>query len=183
MASFAGVRSHNMAGEWAIATRRCTLPMARSAYCSVASPVVIRVMFLLRCVTLVFWTTPGRCRKWIAVGWERGRPNQTRPHWICGTQPPRRLGPSSNAIFGNTAASGLGCPKSFASVQVLRWSSPWSAETRSSLQYRARFGLTASATQNLQIGGIFTVISVARSFALRRLFESVRVHTGSNELN
>jgi hypothetical protein len=37
------------------------------------------------------------------------------------------------------------------------------------------FGLHATLTQNLQIGVIFTVVSIARSFGLRRLFEAIRL--------
>jgi hypothetical protein len=37
------------------------------------------------------------------------------------------------------------------------------------------FGLHATIGQNIQIGAIFTVVSIARSYALRRLFEHVRV--------
>jgi len=36
------------------------------------------------------------------------------------------------------------------------------------------FGLRASLADNLLIGGIFTAVSVVRSFALRRLFERLR---------
>ena len=36
------------------------------------------------------------------------------------------------------------------------------------------FGLHTTVAQNLQIGAIFTVISIARSFGLRRLFEAIR---------
>ena len=36
------------------------------------------------------------------------------------------------------------------------------------------FGLQVSVSDNLSIGGIFTLISIARSFALRRLFEGSR---------
>ena len=35
------------------------------------------------------------------------------------------------------------------------------------------FGLQASVGENLLIGGVFTAISVIRSFALRRLFKRV----------
>ena len=38
------------------------------------------------------------------------------------------------------------------------------------------FGLHTTLAQNLQMGGIFTLVSLARSFALRRLFEAIRVH-------
>lgn len=37
------------------------------------------------------------------------------------------------------------------------------------------FGLHTTLAQNLQMGAVFTVVSIARSFALRRLFEAVRV--------
>lgn len=36
------------------------------------------------------------------------------------------------------------------------------------------FGLSATISQNLAIGAIFTVISLARSYLLRRLFEALR---------
>ena len=38
-----------------------------------------------------------------------------------------------------------------------------------------QFGLHASLSENLALGGIFTCVSLVRSFALRRLFEAVRV--------
>lgn len=37
------------------------------------------------------------------------------------------------------------------------------------------FGLHTTLEQNLTIGAILTVESIARSFALRRLFEAIRV--------
>ena len=37
------------------------------------------------------------------------------------------------------------------------------------------FGLQTSLGQNLAMGGIFTIVSLLRSFALRRFFESFRV--------
>jgi len=37
------------------------------------------------------------------------------------------------------------------------------------------FGLHTSLGQNLAMGGIFTIVSLARSFLLRRVFEAVRV--------
>jgi hypothetical protein len=37
------------------------------------------------------------------------------------------------------------------------------------------FGLQTTLGQNLAMGGIFTMVSLLRSFALRRLFESIRV--------
>ena len=36
------------------------------------------------------------------------------------------------------------------------------------------FGLPARVLDALAIGGIFTVVSIARSYALRRLFEAIR---------
>lgn len=43
------------------------------------------------------------------------------------------------------------------------------------------FGLQTTLAQNLKIGLIFTGISLARSFALRRIFEAVRVHAPPSE--
>ena len=40
------------------------------------------------------------------------------------------------------------------------------------------FGLPARIGDALAIGAIFTGMSIARSFALRRLFEAVRVRAG-----
>jgi hypothetical protein len=37
------------------------------------------------------------------------------------------------------------------------------------------FGLHTTLAQNLQIGAVFTVVSIARSFGLRRVFEAIRV--------
>jgi cobalamin biosynthesis protein CobD/CbiB len=37
------------------------------------------------------------------------------------------------------------------------------------------FGLHTTLAQNLAMGGIFTIVSLLRSFALRRLFEAIRV--------
>ena len=37
------------------------------------------------------------------------------------------------------------------------------------------FGLQMTLAQNLKLGAVFTVVSIARSFALRRLFEAVRM--------
>lgn len=39
------------------------------------------------------------------------------------------------------------------------------------------FGLPARVSDALGIGGIFTVVSVLRSFALRRLFEAIRTRS------
>jgi len=36
------------------------------------------------------------------------------------------------------------------------------------------FGLHTTLAQNLKMGGIFTIVSLARSFVLRRLFETIR---------
>lgn len=36
------------------------------------------------------------------------------------------------------------------------------------------FGLTTTLSENMAMGAIFTVVSIARSFTLRRLFEAVR---------
>ncbi|MFN3946128.1 MAG: hypothetical protein ACK4K7_14475 [Allosphingosinicella sp.] len=36
------------------------------------------------------------------------------------------------------------------------------------------FGLNATLAQNLMIGAMFTLLSLARSYALRRLFEQLR---------
>ena len=37
------------------------------------------------------------------------------------------------------------------------------------------FGLHTTLAQNLKMGAIFTIMSIARSFALRRVFEAIRV--------
>ena len=37
------------------------------------------------------------------------------------------------------------------------------------------FGLHTSLSDDLAIGGLFTVVSIARSYLLRRLFEMIRV--------
>jgi hypothetical protein len=37
------------------------------------------------------------------------------------------------------------------------------------------FGLQTTLGQNLAMGGVFTIVSLARSFSLRRLFEAIRV--------
>lgn len=41
------------------------------------------------------------------------------------------------------------------------------------------FGLHTTLAQNLKIGAAFTLVSLARSFALRRLFERIRVASRS----
>jgi len=45
------------------------------------------------------------------------------------------------------------------------------------------FGLHTTLVQNLKMGGIFTIVSLARSFALRRLFEALRVHSVGHDAN
>ena len=43
------------------------------------------------------------------------------------------------------------------------------------------FGLQVSLPENLAIGLLFTTVSIARSYALRRLFEAIRAHgAGTN---
>ena len=37
------------------------------------------------------------------------------------------------------------------------------------------FGLHTTLAQNLKMGAVFTVVSIARSYLLRRLFEGIRV--------
>ena len=39
------------------------------------------------------------------------------------------------------------------------------------------FGLHTTLAQNLKMGAIFTIVSIARSFALRRVFEAVRMRS------
>jgi hypothetical protein len=39
------------------------------------------------------------------------------------------------------------------------------------------FGLHTTLSQNLKIEALFTIVSICRSFALRRLFEAVRVRS------
>lgn len=36
------------------------------------------------------------------------------------------------------------------------------------------FGLHTTLAQNLQMGAVFTLVSIARSYVLRRLFERIR---------
>ncbi|WP_420814423.1 DUF7220 family protein [Paracoccus contaminans] len=43
------------------------------------------------------------------------------------------------------------------------------------------FGLHTTLAQNLKMGAVFTVVSIARSFALRRLFERIRVANRSGD--
>lgn len=42
------------------------------------------------------------------------------------------------------------------------------------------FGLHATLAQNMMMGAIFTVVSIARSYALRRVFEAIRVRRSRN---
>jgi hypothetical protein len=42
------------------------------------------------------------------------------------------------------------------------------------LAFFPMFGLAVPVSDNLVIGGIFTAVSLLRSFALRRLFEALR---------
>jgi hypothetical protein len=37
------------------------------------------------------------------------------------------------------------------------------------------FGLHTTLAQNLKLGALFTVVSIARSYVLRRLFEEIRM--------
>jgi hypothetical protein len=39
------------------------------------------------------------------------------------------------------------------------------------------FGLHTTLAQNLKMGAIFTVVSIARSFALRRVFDAIRMRS------
>jgi hypothetical protein len=39
------------------------------------------------------------------------------------------------------------------------------------------FGLHTTLAQNLKTGAMFTVVSIARSFALRRVFEAIRMRS------
>jgi len=43
------------------------------------------------------------------------------------------------------------------------------------------FGFQTTLVQNLKLGGIFSLVSIARSFALRRLFEAVRIRRAERE--
>jgi len=44
------------------------------------------------------------------------------------------------------------------------------------------FGLHTTLAQNLKMGAIFTIVSIARSFALRRVFEAIRVRSSSPQI-
>ncbi|WP_028030719.1 DUF7220 family protein [Gemmobacter nectariphilus] len=39
------------------------------------------------------------------------------------------------------------------------------------------FGLHTTLAENLKMGAVFTVVSIARSFALRRVFETIRMQS------
>jgi len=39
------------------------------------------------------------------------------------------------------------------------------------------FGLHTTLAQNLKMGAIFTIVSITRSFALRRVFEAIRMRS------
>ena len=39
------------------------------------------------------------------------------------------------------------------------------------------FGLHTTLVQNLTLGALFTIVSIVRSFALRRVFEGVRMRS------
>ena len=41
------------------------------------------------------------------------------------------------------------------------------------------FDLQTTLSANLKMGAVFTVVSIARSFALRRLFETIRMRSSS----
>ncbi len=43
------------------------------------------------------------------------------------------------------------------------------------------FGLHTTLAENLTIGAIFTVVSIGRSYCLRRLFEGLRVYRESRK--
>jgi len=40
------------------------------------------------------------------------------------------------------------------------------------------FGLQTTLAQNLKMGAVFSIVSIMRSFALRRVFEAIRVRRG-----
>jgi len=42
------------------------------------------------------------------------------------------------------------------------------------------FGLQVGLGDNLAIGGLFTLASIARSYVLRRVFEAIRAHGAGN---
>ena len=43
------------------------------------------------------------------------------------------------------------------------------------------FGLQTTLAQNLKMGAMFSIVSIIRSFALRRVFEAIRVRMGKRK--
>jgi hypothetical protein len=43
------------------------------------------------------------------------------------------------------------------------------------------FGLHTTLAENLKMGAVFTVVSIARSYVLRRLFEAIRMRAPSKQ--
>lgn len=43
------------------------------------------------------------------------------------------------------------------------------------------FGLHTTLAQNLKMGAVFTIVSIARSFALRRVFEAIRMRSAHSD--
>lgn len=43
------------------------------------------------------------------------------------------------------------------------------------------FGLTTTLSENMMMGAIFTAVSIARSFTLRRFFEALRLQDEGSE--
>lgn len=43
------------------------------------------------------------------------------------------------------------------------------------------FGLHTTLVQNMKMGGIFSLVSLARTFALRRVFEAIRARRSERE--
>ena len=43
------------------------------------------------------------------------------------------------------------------------------------------FGLQTTLAQNLKLGAVFSIVSIIRSFALRRLFEAVKIRRAERE--
>jgi hypothetical protein len=43
------------------------------------------------------------------------------------------------------------------------------------------FGLEVSLSENLAIGALFTIASIARSYALRRASEAIRAHNANED--
>ena len=44
------------------------------------------------------------------------------------------------------------------------------------------FGLHTTLAQNLKMGAVFTVVSIARFYVLRRVFEAIRVRTSRHNM-